>query len=154
MVTRRAAPVASRFRGLAMAAALACGAAAGSAIACRIGGDDLLFVGAAPAPPEGVRYSSIAFVHLEDSGVQSALLAALGDKRGVLVGRAKVLKVVRGPRLVAAMPAYLEVVTSCSKLGRSSGGAVDGYVVGQLKADARGPYLVLAERNDTTGAWR
>lgn len=156
MLTHQTSMAGRPFLGPIVAMALAFSLLAGSAVACRIGGDDFLHVDITQGPPEGARYASIALVHLEGkNGGPQALLGALDSKRGLIVGTATVLKVERGPVLPATLPVYLAMLTSCSNFGRSSNRiSAIGYIVGQLEVDAEGPYFSLRERNDTTGAWR
>lgn len=127
------------------------------AAACRVGGDVLIFETAAPETPPGARFETVAKVRLEGERPDlKANLADLADPRGFPVGTARVLETVRGPELPAEIPGYLEVLTSCSNFFRDPAGpfVANGYIVGRLMRDERGPYLLLAERNDVTGNWR
>ncbi|MFN3582871.1 hypothetical protein [Phenylobacterium sp.] len=127
------------------------------AAACRLGGDVLIFEAAAPETPPGERFATVARVRLEGERPDlKANLADLADPRGFPVGTARVLEVVRGPAPPPELPAYIAALTSCSDpfVGPPGPFVVTGYVVGQVMRDARGPYLLLAERNDVTGRWK
>lgn len=139
--------------GIFAAAILAVSLSTGPAAACRVGGDDLLVVEMLRPPPETPRHSSILLVELDGHDRRGDLEAAR-TVRGFRVGSVRVLKVERGPKPPPAVPVYLEVLTSCSNFGRSPHRFTGrGYIVGQLKSDAEGVYIVVAERNDATGDW-
>jgi len=129
-------------------------AAATPASACRVGGDDLIFV-ERPTPPTGDQFSTIAQGILSGEKPGPDLRPTTDSPRGFLVGALEVRNVFRGPRLPKRLPAYLEVVTSCSNFFRGPKGlfTTSGYVVGRLAVDRQGPYLILRERNASREAW-
>jgi hypothetical protein len=137
------------MRTLLLALLVACSFAGGPAHACLVGGSVVLFT-EKPSPPSGSRYSTIAKVELRSTAASPADVAEEG--RGYFVASAQVLSTIRGPRLPQKLPTYLEAVTTCT-IRSPNGVRTSGYVVGRLKVDKRGPFLLLASRKDPQGIW-